>query len=802
MTDLTSLQTGDINPKLLQIIKDHIGLDFKIDKIDGYRVHLKRLRRSHCEICDKTHDNEDAYCTIEYDRVYLGCWGRTEKYLLGVEHQNVSPLQPCKPEWKPRQLTNDPLCTVTYNEQVRYVELRHILTNRKQATIIGAVMGSGKTRALIEFLNTLHSDTRVIVIASRRTFARSVTNEFNQRCTKMTFACYLDADNVRDCTQLVIQVESLWKLLAANKQVRSFDVVIIDECESVFTQVVSTGTNKDNIIDNQMVFEYLLKQSRKCFFMDAFLQDRTFRVVKTLNIPYTYFHYLRRPVARTAVRFDSAPITGVYSQKRSDDDLAKFICELISRLLNGKRIYMFCSSQNTLHRIVTTVEVTKGLEDINILEYHGQKANRLDNIRDDWKDANLVITTSSITIGCNFDIAGIFDEVFIYASAASQNLVRDIFQAHMRVRHLNDNRLSYFLDPKLYGCEPYMSRTAIEQRWLQREEYIDGILKVYDRPQGEISDLWRDLFIDAQEERNHSCTLLQPMFLYYLRELNYDICSVNQEGLILEEDRVNLKFMGKIPYFEIPELTSVEYRNLHRQNTDSDPSTPQLTSIQQLSIDKYYFDACIRDIQDINAERLAGIWNVYQQIGREKFINCRYELGISKGLLTLQDILNEGRGVSWNKGFELKYTVIHDICRLFKFKNTLEPQEITREYFNKVINSVEFAQLIERGRNAFKIYDRSKSEGQLITDTSTRKAIPFIHKCIELWSGGGFKAGPRRVKQVNLVRKDVAGMLLTPIDLGLINDLAPRLVREEETLRLTTYETTHDLKLSQNNIRH
>ena len=52
------------------------------------------------------------------------------------------------------------------------------------------------------------------------------------------------------------------------------------------------------------------------------------------------------------------------------------------------------------------------------------------NVNEKWLELDLLVYTSSITVGVNFDTSH-FDELFIYSSCKSGN-VRDIFQSSMR----------------------------------------------------------------------------------------------------------------------------------------------------------------------------------------------------------------------------------------------------------------------------------------------------------------------------------------------------------------------------------
>ena len=77
--------------------------------------------------------------------------------------------------------------------------------------------------------------------------------------------CYLGSkqQQLESAHNLVLQVESLHRVGD-----RVFDLVVLDECESILTQLTSVKTHSEHLRDNHATFICLLKQAEKIICMD------------------------------------------------------------------------------------------------------------------------------------------------------------------------------------------------------------------------------------------------------------------------------------------------------------------------------------------------------------------------------------------------------------------------------------------------------------------------------------------------------------------------------------------------------
>jgi hypothetical protein len=831
------------------------------------------------EFSKKSSKFEDGTCDKRWDNMKIGTlqkgslklWARTDN---PDAYNKAFPYIPdtITAMYKPRPLRNNPQHTITHNESVEFVQIEHILSSLKQATIFNARMGGGKTVASTTFVNRLAPNARVLVICARQSFATTACAEFNKRTTGDKFQCYLDSKcKIPTCHRLFIQFESLHKIRSSCGVFEKFDFVIVDECESVLTQSVSIDTNNDRIVDNHRVAEELIRTSTNCFFMDAFLSERSFRIVNELKLPYTYHHYLRKPVERTCTRYDRCDILGAkYTTKQLYADLEAYTNVLIDKLNAGKKIYFVCTSKAKSLRFMNTV-IAK-CEGKKVKLYNSDFKQSIENIVQDWQ-VDLVITTSTITVGCNFDIEW-FDEVFIYASACSHNLIRDTFQGHMRVRHIRDNHLSYFLDTRPIGCEHLLSRNDISERLTAVEGYNRNMWNGNNSISfDETTEMWHNLYIDAKEEANHCGRMFGSIFNYYLRILNYKTEKLDLLELIYDKNLEEAVGAINHKYTDIVEISSSELEFLKRRRADLRVEVAKLTSADEASIDRWYFDtyvvdSCVvyesadgfapvvegyslplislngvRDVKVVNEScqlqyRLVDrkyLFECYKELGKKRFMNNRYFKALREGDMGFEDILNEGRGDLWNKGFELKLTVINSLFSILGVINTNIGTGVSfsREVFVNAIESEAFIALELKGIDAFglKCKRREKIDGvkKVEADLKSRKVeitassrttaqkalqlrngIMFFDNCFGSFLGYSFKKEDECRKVINGKKVDVARFILRPpsvpgresveggrtiLRYGIENEIIARRKLSDETVRIKKCVVKNDGRL-------
>jgi hypothetical protein len=329
----------------------------------------------------------------------------------------------------------------------RYLESSVSFTEDINTIIIKSHLGTGKTVAISEIIHGLNSNNRILIISPRKSYT------YSQQGSLPDFTSYLDNPfgDLAHVSRLIIQVESLHRIGAGFKK---YDLVILDEIESILNQLHSVKTNAGNLICNHEVLGLAVSTASKVIAADAFISDRTFNFSSCLRsaVATHYFENTFNPYKRMAVLLPSV---------ERDTRVANIggFCERICEALRaGRKIVVLWTSKRRGDWFVKNFLSGSDSAAYSWIFYNSASSKEdqagLRNVNDTWKEVQCLMMTTSITVGISYDpkIADVeFDEAFLYGSSASA-MPRDIAQALFRVRSLKANKLTYVLDTRAsYG---------------------------------------------------------------------------------------------------------------------------------------------------------------------------------------------------------------------------------------------------------------------------------------------------------------------------------------------------------------
>lgn len=301
----------------------------------------------------------------------------------------------------------DPSLVHTRDQVSKYVS-PDIYESNCKAILVKSAMGSGKTSALITYLSQ-HPELSFCWVVPRIAHGRGV---FSSLCEKnIKVSLYSDIKGQILQSKIVVQYESLHKVQ------RTYDVVICDEIESIYHQAVSVETNSDNIDLNIAKFQNLLTSSKRVFLSDAYLSQRSLKLMRRLSIPYHLVEYTTLNVDRKCCLYDGV--------KEWKDELCKAI-------ESNKKLFVFCGSLNFMETLYQSFDESIQSK---VKKYSSRDGNiELTNINQQWQGYQVIMTTSTLTIGVDCQIP--FDDIFCYHANQSSVLTRDVFQSLYRVRHI------------------------------------------------------------------------------------------------------------------------------------------------------------------------------------------------------------------------------------------------------------------------------------------------------------------------------------------------------------------------------
>jgi hypothetical protein len=135
--------------------------------------------------------------------------------------------------------------------------------------VVKSQMGTGKTVALFSVLKPFK---RILLLSARRSYAAFIQSELLSE--DLGFVNYLNVrGNLSNYDKLILQMESLYRV---DIDYSAYDMVIMDEVESLLFQMNSVGTHGVHHKENYETLQRVVADAKKVIAMDAFIGMRSF----------------------------------------------------------------------------------------------------------------------------------------------------------------------------------------------------------------------------------------------------------------------------------------------------------------------------------------------------------------------------------------------------------------------------------------------------------------------------------------------------------------------------------------------
>ena len=649
-----------------------------------------------------------------------------------------------------------------YNETTQYIcqgepPPEYLFSNDK-FTILSTYMGKGKTYSIVNIINNFKNTyKRILAITPRRTFSYFIHDELlknifihhyednkkdNKKNNKKKDIFINDKDfndlNIHD--NLVIQIESLTKLNG------NYDLIILDESESILKQFSSSTMNeKYGLTFN--TFHRIIMNSKKVIFADAFIKSRTIDYVRAFEkTSFTMIINKSSPVIRKA--FQISP------DKMND--------MLIADLKNGKKIYCFFGSQTKLKNFE---EIMKSHKDLNIKyeSYHSDSKNdeTLKNVKDNWRNLDLIITTSKLTVGVSYTVENHFDKIYCVFSNHSC-CVRDVMQSLMRVRHITDNEL-YFSIPserqlKMEASKQYLNYQIIEDynnfklfNNNKKKLFIDKIKNIidnekninndnkekfdtilhdlqknnYDTPEPLQKILYFNLFEDIV-----STVYFKEMVYFYLNECGYEISFSLfdiEKKTTPDENIVNInevEFYNNILSIEPAQHKEI-LNNIRSNNADEKT---------KLISKKYIFQYLISNNTSSNIKANIFYHYFYNEFQKHILLNLFTEKNNNDAhKFIIDDFFKANFLIEQNKMRGLKFDYILKINKLLGLKHSHDTDTIVD--VSLINDNIKwFTDNLQNINNIFSLFNSVNNKGSI----SKLIIVKLIKKIYSSWSNSNF----------------------------------------------------------------
>ncbi len=387
---------------------------------------------------------------------------------------------------------------------------------------------TGKTTLIQSILN-VYNPKRVLFISYRRTLTYDIYGLFEER---YNFSSYMDKKYLED--RLIIQVESIGNLINSYNigfdeeiKIPGYDLVIIDECESVLNQFNSTTFKK---LNPREVFEFMdsiITNSKKALFLDGDMDLRSYDFVKS----YTENKSLHI-VNTIKINEKILNLTKIRSY---------FVNELFLDISNGLNIGIVSMSASEAEDLYLVIK--KKFPDKKILLYTGDTSDKdkenLKNVLKAWSDVNVLIYSPTIEAGVSYDREH-FDKLYGIISdfSTSQRAYKQMLNRIRKIKCNNVliyNKSFNFHNISLWKFnEVKRSLISLDTIKLNKQKSIDS--------NGHVSyKLCLDKFdINYIHNKVEELNKNQHFFLVHLKEL----CLASGYDFNLIDDTINFDIMN------------------------------------------------------------------------------------------------------------------------------------------------------------------------------------------------------------------------------------------------------------------
>jgi hypothetical protein len=384
-------------------------------------------------------------------------------------------------------------------------------------------------------------------------------------------------------------------------------------------------THKDKMEENFKRFCKILKSAKKIILLDAFTTTKTFKLLYSLGIK------------NNDIQLYQGGSPPKHKQVIFNNNFDEITTKIVDAYFKGEKSFIFYpykkGTEKTHYGIVEYDAKIKDLiktrklanaktdkERLSIYENTGvssllyyaesKEKNNLGDINTLWADADYILTTSSITVGVNYEGLD-YHNIFLLVSGSTNN-PRDVIQSSMRIRHpINSSLNVYFFDIK------------------------DKDLKKYPAYYHKTDDIYKSLIVENLRELQAGFV---ETFTKFCDMAKYDINGDLKQAMV---KRRKTKFINDmfesgqlIEYYKVENISELEIEEREKLIYSRNA-----TVMDRLAVDKFYYNSFMRNVSE--GDR-AFIWNTNSR---------QFFKGIKSELLTLvckdantDDILD----VNWN----------------------------------------------------------------------------------------------------------------------------------------------------------
>lgn len=581
-----------------------------------------------------THDNIGFYCWVDScANIILKCFSQKCSGCKKI----IGNLNKTNSELKALVVESDYL---NKSQQVN-----ELLKTFEKVLLIKSQMGTGKTELVCDYIDKF-TPQRILWISTRQTYSHNI----NERLSKYGFVNYLDdKENWIYKPKVIVQLESLTKLEKAFK-IRSYDLVVLDEIESILYHFDSDTIALKSSQTFDLMYMLCKFANTKIICMDADLSLRTIEFAKDLNPGYKFVinKYKKSDIIINLVDSKDWLIGEI---KKSID--AKLNCCIISL------------STRLLYQIEDLLKEWKIKYLIHTRESDDKFKKELAKVNDLWVNYQVVLFSPTISVGVDFTKVH-FDKIFgiLTPNTASPRTLKQMFG---RLRVLKNHQIDCYYqnitistDTALYNYNEMIGyfkyadiETKTTKKYILKEdsslEVISGF-GLYDRI----------MMHNRIENLNKLGNTFMTQFAVLCEDSNYRLQFISKSQAKIKKVELN-DDVYKDKIINAQDIKDDDkYKDLYEKLI-----TNKATETEKFSIQKYKFK---------------NFWNLEKVDKKSLELYFRCELVLNRLLHLMDlDIINIDEYV--DRDMEKKTKVITNIIKTLGFDLANLELKISREQF-------------------------------------------------------------------------------------------------------------------------
>ncbi|ARF08490.1 superfamily II helicase [Catovirus CTV1] len=540
------------------------------------------------------HDYLGFYCYIDnLNNIIVKCFSKKcgeNKYIIGNACDPIEDINYIR--------TNDSFLPESKIVNEKIIEFH----NKYKSMVIKSQMGTGKTHVITKYIDK-YNPKRILLISTRQSYANNVF----ERLKDYNFVNYLDNKKTYPfADRLIVQLESLINL-QKNPDLRVYDLVILDEIESIMFHFSSSTIAEKSETTFDFLHKMCCSKKSKILVLDADYDERGHEFVKSLGNYETIKNEYKNH-ERTLI------MTKNYNY---------YLTEIFKSIDKGENICIVGLSASKLTSIAHELEKKKIKFILHTRDTDDKIKKGLINVNELWKNYQVVLFSPTISVGVSHDVDH-FDRIF--AIVIGNTCPPRVFvQMLGRVRKPKNYEILTYYDPtisvrmdrvvynyddlfdyyKYIAVEPFLKSEIVEENDVYSHQNRLGL---YDK-----------IMIMNDIENMNKCPE------YFMTGLN-QICSKIGYNIMFKdidpkdcENKIELDTKAHVKkIIDSPDIDNKTFYQISQKINSNDASKDEKFSFQKYIIKKFW------KIDNIDQEFLD---KYYRQ--EHKLIKLRKILGLS-----------------------------------------------------------------------------------------------------------------------------------------------------------------------------